>query len=115
MELHSKIVEGMVIDQSYISPYMVTNAETNEAELENPFVLIADKKLANIQEMLPCLQSVTQSGAPLLIIAEDLQDDIHKREPFARLFPICRYWFARRLCQRVKNKSVSEVSFTYSR
>lgn len=76
MELHSKVVEGMVIDQSYISPYMVTNIETNEAELENPFILIADKKLANIQELLPCLQSVTQSGAPLLIIAEDLQEDI---------------------------------------
>lgn len=76
MDLHSKIVEGMVIDQSYISPYMITNAETNEAELENPFILIADKKLANIQELLPCLQSVTASGAPLLIIAEDLQEDI---------------------------------------
>jgi chaperonin GroEL len=76
MDIHSKIVEGMVVDQGYISPYMVTNAETNEAELENPFVLIADKKLANIQELLPCLQSVTQSGAPLLIIAEDLQEDI---------------------------------------
>ena len=76
MDIHSKIVEGMVIDQSYISPYMVTNTETNEAELENPFILIADKKLANIQELLPCLQSVTASGAPLLIIAEDLQEDI---------------------------------------
>ena len=76
MDLYSKIVEGMVIDQSYISPYMVTNAETNEAELENPYILIADKKLANIQELLPCLQSVTSSGAPLLIIAEDLQEDI---------------------------------------
>ena len=76
MDLHSKIVEGMVIDQSFISPYMVTNSETNEAELENPYILIADKKLANIQELLPCLQSVTQSGASLLIIAEDLQEDI---------------------------------------
>lgn len=76
MELHSKIVEGMVIDQSYISPYMVTNAETSEAELENPYILIANKKLANIQELLPCLQSVTSTGAPLLIIADELQDDI---------------------------------------
>lgn len=76
MDLHSKIVEGMVIDQSYISPYMVTNAETAEAELENPYVLIADKKLANIQELIPCLQGVTGSGASLLIIAEDLQEDI---------------------------------------
>lgn len=76
MELHSKIVEGMVIDQSFVSPYMVTNAETNEAELENPYILIANKKLANIQELLPCLQSVTGTGASLLIIADELQDDI---------------------------------------
>ena len=76
MELHSKIVEGMVIDQSYISPYMVTNAETAEAELENPYVLIANKKLANIQELLPCLESVTKTGASLLIIADEIQDDI---------------------------------------
>lgn len=76
MDIHSKIVEGMVVDQSYISPYMVTNAETGEVELENPFILIADKKLTNIQELISCLQSVTSSGAPLLIIAEDLQDDI---------------------------------------
>ena len=76
MELHSKIVEGMVIDQSFVSPYMVTNAETNEAQLENPFILIANKKLANIQEMLPCLESVTRTGASLLIIADELQDDI---------------------------------------
>ena len=76
MELHSKIVEGMVVDQSYISPYMVTNAETAEAELENPWVLIANKKLANIQELIPCLDTVTKTGAPLLIIADELQDDI---------------------------------------
>lgn len=76
MDIHSKIVEGMVIDQSYISPYMVTNGETLEAELDNPFILIANKKLANIQELLPCLQSVTTSGAPLLVIADELQDDI---------------------------------------
>lgn len=76
MELHSKIVEGMVIDQSFVSPYMVTNAETNEAILDNAFVLIVNKKLANIQEMLPCLESVTKTGAPLLIIADELQDDI---------------------------------------
>ncbi len=76
MELHSKIVEGMVIDQSFVSPYMITNAETNEAQLENPYVLVANKKLANIQELLPCLESVTRTGASLLIIADELQDDI---------------------------------------
>lgn len=76
MELYSKIVEGMVIDQSFVSPYMITNAETNEAQLENPFILIANKKLANIQELLPCLEGVTQTGASLLIIADEIQDDI---------------------------------------
>ena len=76
MELHSKIVEGMVIDQSVVSPYMVTNAETNEAQLENPYILIANKKLANIQEMLPCLEGVTKTGSSLLIIADEIQDDI---------------------------------------
>lgn len=76
MELHSKIVEGMVIDQSFVSPYMVTNAETNEAELEKPYILLANKKLANIQELLPCLQSVTQTGGSLLIIADEVQEDI---------------------------------------
>lgn len=55
MDMASKVVEGMVIDQSYESPYMVTNAETMEAELDNPWVLVADKKISNIQEILPVL------------------------------------------------------------
>lgn len=76
MELHSKIVEGMVIDQSYVSPYMITNAETGEAELDNPYILVANKKLNNIQELLPCLQSVSQTGAPLLVIADEIQEDL---------------------------------------
>lgn len=76
MELHSKIVEGMVIDQSYVSPYMVTNTEIGEAELDNPWILVANKKLNNIQELLPCLQSVSQSGAPLLVIADEIQEDL---------------------------------------
>ena len=75
-DLTSKIVEGMVIDQSYVSPYMVTNSETMEAELENPWILIANKKMANIQEMVPALNSVAQTGRPLLIIADDFADDI---------------------------------------
>ena len=76
MDIHSKIVDGMVIDQGYLSPYLVTDTETNEADLEDAFVLIANKKLSNIQELLPCLQSVTKLGAPLLIIANELQDEI---------------------------------------
>jgi len=76
MELTSKIVEGMVIDQSYVSPYMVTNTETGEAELDNPWVLIANKKLNNIQEILPCLQTVSMTKAPLLVIADEIQEDL---------------------------------------
>lgn len=76
MELNSKIMEGMVIDQPYVSPYMVTNTETGEAELDNPWILIADKKLANIQELLPCLQTVSATKAPLLVIADEIQEDL---------------------------------------
>lgn len=76
MELHSKIVEGMVIDQSYVSPYMITNAETGEAELDNPYILVANKKLNNIQELLPVLQAVSQAKAPLLVIADEIQEDL---------------------------------------
>lgn len=76
MELHSKIVEGMVIDQSYVSPYMITNAETGEAELDNPYILVANKELKDIQEILPVLQSVAQTKSPLLIIADKVQEDL---------------------------------------
>lgn len=75
-DITSKIVEGMVIDQSYASPYMVTNSDTMEAELENPFILICNKKLANIQELVNPLNSVASTGRPILIIADDFQDDI---------------------------------------
>lgn len=76
MDLTSKIVEGMVIDRSYVSPYMVTNSETGEAELDNPWILVANKKLASIQELLPCLQAVSMSKAPLLVIADEIQEDL---------------------------------------
>lgn len=75
-EMTSSIIEGMVIDQTYVSPYMVTNSETMEVDLENPFILIANKKLSNFQELLPCLQSVSQTGRPLFIIAEDYSEDV---------------------------------------
>ena len=76
MELNSKIMEGMVIDQPYVSPYMVTNTETGEAELDNPWILIANKKLNTIQELLPCLQTVSATKAPLLVIADEIQEDL---------------------------------------
>ncbi len=75
-DLTRSIVEGMVIDQSYVSPAMVTSIETMEAELNDPWIMIANKKLANIQEMVNSLNSVAQTGRPLLIIADDFTDDI---------------------------------------
>lgn len=69
------VVEGMQFDRGYISPYFVTNAEKMEAELENPFVLIYDKKISNMKELLPVLEKVVQTGRPLLIIAEDLEGE----------------------------------------
>ncbi|MBD3637824.1 MAG: chaperonin GroEL [Crocinitomicaceae bacterium] len=67
-----KTVEGMQFDRGYLSPYFVTNSEKMIAELENPYILIYDKKISNIQEILPILEPVAQSNRPLLIIAEDV-------------------------------------------
>ncbi len=68
-----KIVEGMQFDRGYLSPYFVTNSETMECELENPFILITDKKISNLPEILPVLEKTAQTGRPLLIIAEDVE------------------------------------------
>jgi chaperonin GroEL len=67
-----RTVEGMQFDRGYLSPYFVTNSEKMVAELENPYILIYDKKISNIQEILPILEPVAQSNRPLLIIAEDV-------------------------------------------
>ncbi len=67
-----KTVEGMQFDRGYLSPYFVTDTEKMVVELENPYILIYDKKISNIQEILPVLEPVAQSGKPLLIIAEDI-------------------------------------------
>ena len=66
------VVEGMQFDRGYLSPYFVTDAEKMIAELENPYILIHDKKVSNLQEILPILEPVAQSGRPLLIVAEDV-------------------------------------------
>ena len=75
IDLTSKIVEGMVIDKSYESPYMISNPETMEAELDNPWILLVDKKLSNVQEILPTLNAVAQTGRPLFVIAEDYGEE----------------------------------------
>jgi len=69
------VVEGMQFDRGYISPYFVTNSEKMEAELQNPFILIYDKKISAMKDILHILEKVAQSGRPLLIIAEDLEGE----------------------------------------
>jgi len=70
-----EVVEGMQFDRGYVSPYMVTNTDKMEAVLENPYILITDKKLSNIQEILPVLEKVVQANKQLLIIAEDIEGE----------------------------------------
>jgi chaperonin GroEL len=69
------VVEGMQFDRGYISPYFITNADKMLAELEDPFILIAEKKLSGLQALLPMLEAVVQSGKPLLVIAEDVEGE----------------------------------------
>ncbi len=70
-----KIVEGMQFDRGYISPYFVTDTEKMECSMENPYILIFDKKISNLKEMLPILEATAQSGRPMLIIAEDVDSE----------------------------------------
>ena len=69
------VVEGMQFDRGYLSPYFINDQQTQAAELENPFILIHDKKVSNIRDLLPLLESVAKSGRPLLIIAEDVEGE----------------------------------------
>ncbi len=74
-ETEVKTVEGMQFDRGYLSPYFVTNPEKMEAELENPFILIYDKKISSMKELLPILEQTVQTGRPLLIIAEEVEGE----------------------------------------
>ncbi|MFC2185958.1 chaperonin GroEL [Fulvivirgaceae bacterium LMO-SS25] len=74
-ETEVKTVEGMQFDRGYLSPYFVTNSEKMEAELENPYILIYDKKISSMKELLPILEPVAQTGKPLLIISEDVEGE----------------------------------------
>ena len=74
-ETEVKTVEGMQFDRGYLSPYFVTNADKMEAELESPYILIYDKKISNMKELLPVLEKTVQTGKPLVIIAEDLDGE----------------------------------------
>lgn len=75
LETELDIVEGMQFDRGYLSPYFITNADKMVCELENPYILLHEKKLSNLQSMLPILEAVVQSGRPLLIVAEDVEGE----------------------------------------
>lgn len=74
-ETYSEVVEGMMFDRGYIAPYMVTDTEKMVAELDDPYILITDKKISNIQEILPVLEQIVQAGKKLLLIAEDVEGE----------------------------------------
>jgi chaperonin GroEL len=75
LETELEVVEGMQFDRGYLSPYFITNAEKMITELENPYILLHEKKLSSLQSMLPVLEAVVQSGRPLLIISEDVEGE----------------------------------------
>ena len=74
-ETYSEVVEGMQFDRGYISPYMATDSDKMEAVIDDPYILITDKKISNIQELLPLLEQIVQSGKKLVIIAEDIEGE----------------------------------------
>ena len=75
LETELDVVEGMQFDRGYVSPYFVTNAEKMVAELDDPYILLHEKKLSSLQSLLPLLEAVVQSGKPLLIVAEDVEGE----------------------------------------
>ncbi len=75
LETELDIVEGMQFDRGYLSPYFITNADKMVCEMENPYILLSEKKVSNLQSMLPILEAVVQSGRPLLIVAEDVEGE----------------------------------------
>jgi len=75
LETELDVVEGMQFDRGYLSPYFITNAEKMTCELENPYILLHEKKLSGLQAMLPVLEAVVQSGRPLLVVAEDVEGE----------------------------------------
>ena len=75
IETSLDVVEGMQFDKGYLSPYFVTNAEAMEVVLDNPYILIHEKKISSLKDMLPLLEKVAKAGRPLLIIAEDVEGE----------------------------------------
>ncbi|MFY9234846.1 MAG: chaperonin GroEL, partial [Fimbriimonadaceae bacterium] len=75
LENELEVVEGMQFDRGYLSPYFINSAQNQTSELESPYVLLYDKKVSNIREMLPLLESIAKAGKPLLVIAEDVEGE----------------------------------------
>ncbi|MDG4869107.1 TCP-1/cpn60 chaperonin family protein, partial [Guyparkeria sp. 1SP6A2] len=69
------VVEGMQFDRGYLSPYFINNQEAGSVDLDNPFILLVDKKISNIRELLPALEGVAKASRPLLIVAEDVEGE----------------------------------------
>ena len=75
LENELDVVEGMQFDRGYLSPYFINNQQSMQAELEDPYILLHDKKIANVRELLPMLEGVAKSGKPLLIVAEEVEGE----------------------------------------
>ena len=75
IETELDVVEGMQFDRGYLSPYFITNGDKMTTELENPLILLHEKKLTNLQPMVPLLEAVVQAGRPLMIISEDVEGE----------------------------------------
>ena len=75
LETELEVVEGMQFDRGYISPYFITNAEKMRVEMDDPYILIYEKKLSGLQELLPLLEAVVQTSKPLLIVAEEVEGE----------------------------------------
>lgn len=79
IENELEVVEGMKFDRGYISPYFITNPKTQKCELENPYVLLVEKKVSSLQALLPLLESIVKTQRPLLIISEDVEGEVRAR------------------------------------
>ena len=75
LENELDVVEGMQFDRGYLSPYFINNQDNMAAELEDPFILLCDKKISNIRDLLPVLENVAKAGRPLVVIAEDIEGE----------------------------------------
>lgn len=107
-----EVVEGMQFDRGYASPYMVTDSDKMEAVLENPYILVTDKKITNIQEILPVLEQVVQQGKPLLLIAEDVKVKLLQHWLSTSFAEHSTQWLLKRLDSETAAKRCSKTSLS---